>query len=111
MHEKVRRYDLAFVIIKESHRLLGNNDPYLVAKATLMNYEIPVQEIEIETIDLPISNQPYVLNNLSLASYAKMGGIPWVMASTKGKGVMHELVFGVGSSIVRQGRLQGQENS
>jgi len=109
MHDKVRRFDMAFVVIRENHRLLGKDDPYLVSKAALMGREIPVQEIEIETIDLPENNLPFVLNNLALASYAKMGGTPWVLASPKGKGIMHELVLGIGSSIVGDSRIQGRE--
>jgi hypothetical protein len=105
----VRRYDLAFVVIQERHRLLGSGDPYLITKAALMNEGVPVQEIEIETIDLPPDNQPFVLNNIALACYAKMGGTPWVLASPKGQGIAHELIIGLGSTILRDNRLQGQE--
>lgn len=109
MHEKARRFDMAFVVIRETHRLLGRDDPYLITKAALMSREIPVQEIEIETIELPENNLTFVLNNLALASYAKMGGTPWVLASPKGKGIMHELVLGISSSVVGDSRIQGRE--
>lgn len=107
--DMVRRYDLAFVVIQEHHRLLGVDDPYLVTKATLMNDGIPVQAIEIETINLPSDNQPFILNNIALACYAKMGGTPWLLASPKGQGITHELIIGLGSTTLRDGRLQGQE--
>lgn len=109
MHQKARKYDLAFVVIKESHRLLGQDDPYLIAKASLMGSGIPVQEIEIETIETPENSRPFIMNNLALASYAKMGGTPWVLASPKGQGIMHELVLGVGSSTLSESRVRGQE--
>lgn len=109
MHAQARRYDLAIVVIKESHRLLGKDDPYLVTKASLMGSGIPVQEIEIETIEMPENSRPFIMNNLALASYAKMGGTPWVLASPKGQGVMHELILGVCSSIVGESRIRGHE--
>jgi hypothetical protein len=109
MRDDVKKYDLAIIVIKESYRRLGANDPYLIAKANLMNQGIPVQEIEIETIEQPVDNPSYIYNNLGLASYAKMGGTPWTLASTMGKGITHELIMGIGFSVVRYGRLQEQE--
>ena len=38
-----------------------------------------------------------------------MGGTPWLLASPKGPGITHELVVGLGSATLREGRLQGQE--
>ncbi|MBE7467655.1 MAG: hypothetical protein HS114_00755 [Anaerolineales bacterium] len=107
--EMVRRYDLAFVVVEEHHRLLGYNDPYLISKAALMNDGIPVQVIEFETIALPVENQRFILNNLSLACYAKLGGTPWLLAASKGGGITHELVIGLGNSVVADGRLGEKE--
>ena len=107
--ELVRRYDVAFVVIQEQHRLLGGDDPYLVTKAALMNDGVPVQEIEIETIDLPTEGQPFVLNNLALAVYAKMGGTPWLLASSKGQGITHEVIIGLGSAAVQESRIRERE--
>lgn len=105
----VRRYDLAFVVIQEKHHLLGNGDPYLIAKAALMNDGVPVQEIEIETIASPSDNHRFILNNLALACYAKLGGTPWLLASSKGAGITHELIIGLGSTTISDGRLQDKE--
>jgi hypothetical protein len=110
--DMVRRYDLAFVIVQEQHRLLGVNDPYLITKVALMNDGIPVQEVEIETVDPPpenLPNLPFVLNNIALACYAKIGGTPWSLASPKGQGITHEIIVGLGSATLRDGRLHGQE--
>jgi len=46
---------------------------------------------------------------LALASYAKMGGTPWVLASPKGKGIMHELVLGISSSVIGDSRILDRE--
>ena len=92
--------DLAFVIIKEQHKeLQGDEDPYLVSKSVFMSQGVPVQEVEIETIRVPPyleSSIPYKLNNIGLACYAKLGGIPFVMAAVHG--LAQELVIGIGSA-------------
>jgi hypothetical protein len=72
-------YDLAIIIIEEGFRGLPN-DPYLIAKSLFMSQGIPVQEIEIETVRK--SGRAYSLDNIALASYAKLGGIPWTIASS-----------------------------
>jgi len=100
-------YDLAIVVIEEDfHSLHGENNPYFVVKSAMMSHGLPVQEIEIETIQENRSRR-YILNNLSLACYAKMGGIPWVLSSTPG--LTHELVFGIGSALKSDSRLSGNE--
>lgn len=103
--------DLAFVIIKEQYKeLQGDEDPYLVSKSVFMSQGVPVQEVEIETIRvLPYfeSSIPYKLNNIGLACYAKLGGIPFVMAAIHG--LAQELVIGIGSAKIRTGRLSGEE--
>lgn len=107
--ERIRRFDLAIVVTTEKHRQLGGNDPYLIAKATLMGAGVPVQAIEIETINTPVESWPFILNNLGLASYAKLGGTPWVLASPKGQGITHEVIVGLGSAVIQHSRLQGKE--
>ncbi len=105
------RPDLAFVIIQDQHKLLhGDDNPYLVSKSAFMSQGVPVQEVEIETIRVPPELEygvPYTLNNIGLACYAKLGGIPFVMAAVPG--LAHELVIGIGSATLRQGRLSGEE--
>ena len=80
--------DLAIVVIEERFKqFVGDNDPYLVAKSVFLSQGVPVQEVEIETIRVPPelqSSTPYVLDNIALASYAKLGGTPFVMATTPG---------------------------
>jgi hypothetical protein len=100
-------YDLAIVIIREEfHKLHGKDNPYFVAKSIFMSQGVPVQEIEIETIQDQRS-RAYVLNNMSLACYAKLGGIPWVLSSVPS--LAHELVFGIGNANIRTNRLSSPE--
>jgi hypothetical protein len=104
---KIPGHDLAIIVIQESYRLLfGEENPYLVSKSTFMSQGVPVQEVEIETIQ-DFRGQPWILNNLALATYAKLGGVPWVLSSTTG--MTHELIFGVGSSQVHAQRLGDSE--
>lgn len=99
--------DLALVVINESSRgLVGDDSPYLVSKSTFMSQGVAVQEVEIETIR-DDRGRPWILNNLALAVYAKMGGIPWVLSSTPS--LTHELIFGIGSANVQTRRLSGAE--
>ena len=100
-------YDIAVVVIREEfHKLHGEENPYLVTKSTFMSQGIPVQEIEIETIQ-DERGKPWILNNMALAIYAKLGGIPWVLSSTQG--MTHELIFGIGSSRIQTHRLSEPE--
>jgi hypothetical protein len=72
-----------------------------------MRAGVPTQAVTIENIDgLENSGHlkpgvAYILNQLALACYAKLDGIPWVI-SVKGPST-HELILGIGSSEVPQG--------
>lgn len=100
-------YDLAMIVIREDfHQLHGESNPYLVSKSTFMSQGVPVQSIEIETIR-DQRGRPWILNNIGLASYAKLGGIPYMLTSTAG--LTHELIFGIGSSNIKSRRLGGSE--
>lgn len=101
-------YDLALVIIEERfHELHGDANPYLVSKAVFMNNGVPVQEVEIETIRTSAYQIQFILNNIALACYCKLGGIPYVI--TASPVVAQELVIGLGSAIIRRQRLQGSD--
>lgn len=95
-------YDLALIFIEERfHSFLFQSDPYLIAKSLFMSQGVPVQEIEFET--LTRYGLSYSLDNIGLACYAKLGGIPWTIASPNT--VDHELVIGLGTTIMRDSRL------
>ncbi len=96
--------DLAIVQTRNSFtKLRGNANPYFVSKAAFMEAGVPVQAIKIENIEANDYQLAYILNNIALASYAKLDGIPWVI-STLGPAT-HELIIGLGYTEVAEGRL------
>ncbi len=102
------KWDLALVQIEERfHRLYGDRNPYFITKAAFLAQQIPVQEFETETANLPDSQLGYVLNNMALATYAKLGGVPWLMKANPS--LAHEIVFGLGSAHIGEGRLGKRE--
>ena len=100
------RPHLAIVITsEEQERLQGDDSPYLVAKAALMGQGIPVQELQVETARR-IDPAP-TLDTIALQCYAKLGGIPFVIAAPRT--IAHELVIGIGSAHVRPSRFADPE--
>ena len=98
---------LAIVQTQESFKQLrGNQNPYFVSKAEFMKAGIPTQSIFIQKIDSSPDNLPYILNQVALAVYAKLDGIPWVIATRAT--TAHELVIGLGTAEVSEGRLQSK---
>jgi argonaute-like protein implicated in RNA metabolism and viral defense len=69
----------------------------------MLSQGIPVQEVKIETLRKPLDTLPYVLNNIGLACYAKLGGTPYVLRAEEV--VRKELVIGIGRAIDRDTRL------
>ena len=100
------RPHLAIVITSEAQQeLQGDASPYLVAKSALMGQGLPVQEVQIETIRR--GNLDYPLDSIALQCYAKLGGIPFVIA-TLGS-IAHELVIGIGSAHIKPSRFSPPE--
>ncbi|MBW4464685.1 MAG: hypothetical protein KME07_04500 [Pegethrix bostrychoides GSE-TBD4-15B] len=98
------KWDLALIQIDRAfHDLEGDNNPYLTSKASFLAAQIPTQDFEIETIDVPDRSLCYILNIISLAIYAKLGGVPWLIKADRT--ITYELIFGLGSSVVTKGRL------
>lgn len=97
---------LAIVITSEKQEdLQGDDSPYLVAKSTLLGQGIPVQEIQYETIGR--GDIAYPLDSMALQCYAKLGGIPFVIAAPRT--IMHELVIGIGSAHIKPSRFSNPE--
>lgn len=71
-----------------------------------MMASVPTQSVHIENIDLNLANLVYLLNNISLATYAKLDGIPWVIATRTP--TTHELVVGLGLAEAGRGRLDNR---
>lgn len=98
------KWNLALVQIDESfHKRWGADNPYLVTKAAFLGHQIPVQTFEMETTTSSDYGLGFVLNNMALATYAKLGGVPWLIKADPT--IAHELVIGLGSACIGQGRL------
>jgi hypothetical protein len=103
-HGSGQPWDLALIQIEEGFRQLPHeSNPYLIAKFRFQSLQILVQEFNIETARKWGSPLAFCLNNMGLATYAKLGGIPWLLKARSGG--MHELIVGLGSAKVGDGRL------
>lgn len=107
-HGDGTKWDLALVQIEESfHQLPVDKNPYFITKESFLTHQIPVQEFEIETAQKPDNQLAYCLNNMALATYAKLNGIPWLLKANPT--IAHELVIGLGSANIVAGRLGERE--
>lgn len=98
--------DAALVVVTEEDRkLTGANSPYYICKATLMSQGIPAQMVRIQTVLQ--RRVAYILNNIALALYAKLNGIPWVLSVQQR--LVHEIIIGIGSTRIGSDRLSEQE--
>src|SRR5690606_18337106 len=84
-----------------------SNNPYLAAKARFVGQQIPVQEFTMENLGQPDARIVWSLNNMALATYAKLGGVPWLLTADSTIG--HEVVFGIGSAMIQTSRLSAKE--
>lgn len=101
-----RMVDAALLVITDEDKLLlGVQSPYYTAKAVLMSQGVPVQAVRLATILQ--NNVAYSLNNLALALYAKLGGIPWTLSVQQR--LVHEIVVGIGSARIGFDRLSDRE--
>lgn len=106
--EKGDRWDLALVQISQSFKKLGaTENPYYISKNLFFLHQVPVQSFTIELLMQNDGSLGYSLNNMALACYAKMGGIPWLLKSSPT--ISHELVIGIGSANVGQERGGGSQ--
>lgn len=102
------KWDLAIIQTEDYfHQLYGEDNPYYVTKSFFLKHQVPVQEIEIESMIINDNQLIYTLNNISLASYAKMGGIPWLLKANPT--ISHELIIGLGSCYMGKSRLGTKE--
>lgn len=77
--------DIVFVLMPQR-----NEQVYKICKSILLSNGIPSQFDEI--YKLRTNQRPWILSNIALATYAKVGGTPWVVADTAKK---QELIMGV----------------
>lgn len=97
------RWDLALVQVRQSFKKLKvAENPYYLGKSLFFLHQVPVQDFTIELLAQSDYSLGYSLNNMALACYAKMGGVPWLLKSSPT--LSHELVIGIGSANIGQER-------
>lgn len=102
------RWDLALVQVRQSFKKLKvTENPYYLGKSLFFLHQVPVQDFTIELLAQSDYSLGYSLNNMALACYAKMGGVPWLLKSSPT--LSHELVIGIGSANVEQERGAGNQ--
>ena len=85
--------DIVIVILEENHKKLGvKQSPYYYCKAKLIGQGIPSQEILIERIK---DINEFILNNISLNIYAKIGGTAWTIEKIEKE--KQEYIIGISS--------------
>ena len=100
------QWDLALVQIEEDFKALpGELNPYYGTKAVLLKNHVAVQNFRLETMRQDAKGLVFTMNQMSLASYAKLGGRPWLLSAEQT--VAHELVIGVGSHVASDSRIGG----
>jgi len=98
------RWDLALVQVRESYKARKVIDnPYYWGKNLFFLHQVPVQDFTIELLNQSDYSLGYSLNNMALACYAKMGGVPWLLKSSPT--LSHELVVGIGSARIGEERF------
>lgn len=98
---------LAIIEIPEEFKELeDSSNPYYKLKARLLTLEIPVQFVLSRKIR---RHDEYLLNSIALQIYAKLGGTPWVLPSSRS--VDRELIIGIGHSMIRKNSFSGAEQN
>ncbi len=102
-----RKPDLVIIEIPEDFKQLEDKvNPYYKIKARLLTLEIPVQFVLNRKMR---AADEYLLNSVALQMYAKLGGTPWVLPSTRS--VDREIIIGIGHSIIRKNVYSGAEQN
>lgn len=101
-------YDAALVAVLDEHAdMEAESNPYLHAKAALLTAGVPVQEFRMFTATQPATSLQYILQNIALSLYAKMGGVPWTI--DQGLAVDDEVVIGMGTAELSGSRFDKRQ--
>jgi len=79
---KERAPDIALVVVRDQDAFSTHDNPYLATKAFLLAQGIPSQEVRLSIVRENRSRLPYILENIAVAMYAKLGGAPWTIRPT-----------------------------
>ncbi len=101
-------YDAALVIVPDRFAALSDAaNPYLFSKAILLTNGVPVQEARLSTLMKADTSLAYVFQNIAVALYAKMGGVPWTV--NQDQTVNDEVVVGMGLVETSGSRFQEKQ--
>jgi hypothetical protein len=93
--QKRSDYAAALVVVGDQFSKLSDRfNPYLFAKAVLLMNGIPVQEAKLSTVTQSDDRLSWIFQNMSVALYAKMGGVPWTV--NQDQTVNDEVIVGMG---------------
>jgi hypothetical protein len=96
--------DAAIVVLYDEHGdYPDESSPYLRAKATLLMSGVPTQEIRVSKLSRSPYELQYILQNFSIALYAKMNGTPWTV--NQDTTISDELIIGLGTSEISSSRF------
>jgi len=77
-----RAPDIVLVVVRDQDAFVETDNPYWRAKAFLLAQGIPSQEVRLSVVRSRRSQLPYILENIAVAIYAKLGGSPWTIRPT-----------------------------
>jgi len=99
--------NLVIIEIPSKFRKLKDvENPYYLIKAKFLSLEIPVQFVLTDKV---MSYDEYILNTIGLQIYAKLGGTPWVLPTSRS--VDRELIIGIGHTSIRNNSYKGNEQN
>lgn len=74
--------DVVLVVIRDEDAFVEHDNPYLAAKAFLLRNGIASQEVRLSKVQSSKYDLPYILRDIAVATYAKLGGSPWTVRPT-----------------------------
>ena len=100
--------DAAIVIITDRDGDLPDTEnPYLHSKAVLLMAGVATQHARLSKITTGPVGLQYILQNISIALYAKMKGVPWTVDHDLT--IADELVIGIGTAELSDSRLEERQ--
>jgi len=100
--------DAAIVVVTDRDGDLPDRDnPYLHSKAMLLMAGVATQHARMSRITSSPTALQYILQNISIALYAKMKGVPWTVDHDLT--IADELVIGIGTAELSETRIQERQ--
>jgi len=91
-------YDLVFILLDTARNV---DSLYSLIKTKLLANGIPCQAMRVEKLYLPSDQFQWILANIALATYAKVGGTPWVIQARERPGI----VLGMSRAMDKERRI------